>query len=171
MPSILECNRIVGSVYPYSLNFATLFASHLSSILALFFSKSLVKLLLHDGRSSILTQVLLFHQLFHCQKSLTNLHVLNFNIIFATYLLIYSPISRLYKIKIRNLFNIKLLLNLKYTVFLLHLYYLKLKWWSYSLVKCLGATEKSRAENPGLPKIPIQHVTADQEHLKEKTFF
>src|SRR6266498_4344639 len=68
MPSILECNRIVGCVYPYSLNFATLFASHLSSILALFFSKSLVKLLLHDGQSSILTQVLLFHQLFHCHK-------------------------------------------------------------------------------------------------------
>src|SRR6266536_6037339 len=68
MPSILECNRIVGSVYPYSLNFAILFTSHLSSILALFFSKSLVKLLLHDGRSSILTQVLLFHQLFHCHK-------------------------------------------------------------------------------------------------------
>src|SRR6266536_237382 len=60
MPSILECNRIVGSVYPCSLNFATLFASHLSSILALFFSKSLVKLLLHDGWSSILTQVLFF---------------------------------------------------------------------------------------------------------------
>src|SRR6266498_3701938 len=60
MPSILECNRIVGSVYPYSLNFVILFASHLSSILALFFSKSLVKLLLHDGWSSILTQVLFF---------------------------------------------------------------------------------------------------------------
>src|SRR6266536_3458104 len=68
MPSILECDRIVGSVYPYSLNFATLFASHLSSILALFFLKSLVKLLLHDERSSILNQVLLFHQLFHCHK-------------------------------------------------------------------------------------------------------
>ena len=35
----------------------------------------------------------------------------------------------------------------------------------------MGATEKSRAENPGLPKIPIQHVTADQEYLNEKTFF
>src|SRR6266511_288094 len=68
MPSILECNRIINSVYPYSLNFTTLFASHLSSILALFFSKSLVKLLLHDKRSSILTQVLLFRQLFHCHK-------------------------------------------------------------------------------------------------------
>src|SRR6266536_6620055 len=68
MPSILECNRIVGSVYPYSLNFATLFANHLSSIVALFFSKSLVKLLLHDGRFSTLTQVLLFYQLFHCYK-------------------------------------------------------------------------------------------------------
>src|SRR6266511_6090028 len=68
MPSILECNRIVGSIYPYSLNFATLFTSHLSGILALFFSKSLVKLLLHDKRSSILNQVLLFHQLFHYHK-------------------------------------------------------------------------------------------------------
>src|SRR6266536_1545619 len=66
MPSTLEYSRIIGSVYPCSLNFTTLFASHLSSILALFFSKSLVKLLLRDERSSILTQVLLFHQLFHC---------------------------------------------------------------------------------------------------------
>src|SRR6266498_4068567 len=63
-----ECNRIIGSIYSYSLNFATLFVSHLSSILALFFLKSLVKLLLHDERSSILTQVLLFHQVFHCYK-------------------------------------------------------------------------------------------------------
>src|SRR6266498_2563537 len=68
MPSILECNRIINSVYPYSLNFATLFASHLSSIFALFFLKSSVKLLLHNERSSILNQVLLFHQLFHCHK-------------------------------------------------------------------------------------------------------
>ncbi len=68
MPSILECNRIVGSVYPYFLNFTTLFTSHLSSILALFFLKSLVKLLLHNKRSLILNQVLLFHQLFHCHK-------------------------------------------------------------------------------------------------------
>ncbi len=68
MSSILKCNRIVGSIYPYFLNFATLFASHLSSIFTLFFSKSLVKLLLHNGRSSILTQILLFHQLFHCHK-------------------------------------------------------------------------------------------------------
>src|SRR6266511_6226048 len=66
MSSILECNRIVGSVYFYSLNFTTLFTSHLSSILALFFLKNLVKLLLHNERSSILIQILLFHQLFHC---------------------------------------------------------------------------------------------------------
>src|SRR6266498_4891988 len=93
MSSILECNRIVGSVYPYSLNFTTLFASHLSSILTLFFLKSLVKLLFHDGRSSILTQVLLFISSFiainvhvardllptstSCQPPpLTNLHLL-----------------------------------------------------------------------------------------------
>src|SRR6266536_584810 len=68
MPSILECNRIVDSVYPYSLNFTILFTSHLSSILTLFFLKSLVKLLFYDRRSSILTQILLFHQLFHCHK-------------------------------------------------------------------------------------------------------
>src|SRR6266498_3978014 len=68
MPSILECNRIINNIYPYSLNFTTLFTSHLSSILALFFSKNLVKLLLHDKRSSILTQILLFHQLFHYHK-------------------------------------------------------------------------------------------------------
>src|SRR6266498_5397862 len=68
MPSTLECSRIVGSVYPYSLNFATLFASHLSSILALFFLKSSVKLLLRDERFSILNQILLFHQLFHYYK-------------------------------------------------------------------------------------------------------
>src|SRR6266498_431719 len=68
MLSILECNQIISNIYPYSLNFITLFASHLSSILALFFSKSLMKLLLHDKRSSILTQVLPFHQLFHCHK-------------------------------------------------------------------------------------------------------
>src|SRR6266536_4465958 len=68
MPSILECNRIVDSIYPYSLNFATLFANHPNSNLALFFLKSLVKLLLHNKRSSILNQVLPFHQLFHCHK-------------------------------------------------------------------------------------------------------
>ncbi len=68
MSSTLECNRIVGSVYPYSLNFTTLFTSHLSSILTFFFPKNLVKLLLYDGRSSILTQVLLFHQFFYCHK-------------------------------------------------------------------------------------------------------
>src|SRR6266511_2777813 len=68
MSSILECNRIIGSVYPYSLNFTTLFTSYLSSILTLFFLKNLVKLLLYDGRSSILTQILFFHQLFHCHK-------------------------------------------------------------------------------------------------------
>src|SRR6266536_5308145 len=68
MSSILECNRIISSVYPYSLNFAIFFVNHLSSILTLFFLKSLVKLLFYDGRSSTLTQVLLFHQLFHCHK-------------------------------------------------------------------------------------------------------
>src|SRR6266498_5141005 len=68
MPSILEYNQIISSVYPYSLNFTILFANHLNSILTLFFSKNLVKLLLHNGRSSILTQILLFHQLFHCHK-------------------------------------------------------------------------------------------------------
>src|SRR6266511_5060596 len=66
MPSTLEYSRIISSIYPYSLNFATLFTSHLSSILTLFFLKSSVKLLLRDERSSILNQVLLFHQLFHC---------------------------------------------------------------------------------------------------------
>ena len=66
--SILECNRIVDSVYLYSWNFATLFISHLSSILALFFLKSLLKLLLHNERFSILNQVLLFYQLFHCYR-------------------------------------------------------------------------------------------------------
>src|SRR6266536_3545277 len=60
MRSILKYNRIISSIYPYSLNFTTLFTSHLSNILTLFFLKSLVKLLFHDGRSSILTQVLLF---------------------------------------------------------------------------------------------------------------
>src|SRR6266511_2845718 len=69
MFSILEFNRIVSSIYPYSLNFVTLFASHLSSILVLFFFKSLVKLLLRDERSLILNQVLLFYPLFHCYKS------------------------------------------------------------------------------------------------------
>src|SRR6266536_1902059 len=64
MLSILECNRIINSIYPYSLNFTTLFTSHLSSILALFFSKSLMELLLHDERSSILNQVLLFISFF-----------------------------------------------------------------------------------------------------------
>src|SRR6266498_4188759 len=63
-----ECNRIVDRVYLYSWNFATLFASHLSSILALFFLKSLVKLLLHDERFLILNPVLPFHRLFHYYK-------------------------------------------------------------------------------------------------------
>src|SRR6266511_5902534 len=64
MSSTLEYNRIVGSVYPYSLNFATLFASHLSSILTLFFLKSLVKLLLHDERSLILNKFYFFISFF-----------------------------------------------------------------------------------------------------------
>jgi len=38
---ILECNRIVGSIYPYSLNFVIFFVSYLSSILTLFFFKKL----------------------------------------------------------------------------------------------------------------------------------
>ncbi len=68
----MEYNRIIDSVYPYFLNFTTLFASHLSSILAFFFLKSLMKLLLRDERFSILNQILLFHQLFHCHKRLYN---------------------------------------------------------------------------------------------------
>ena len=64
IPSILECNRIIDNVYPYSLNFATLFASHLNSILTLFFLKSLVKLLLHDERSLILNKFYFFISFF-----------------------------------------------------------------------------------------------------------
>ena len=63
--SVIELLVIFTLIF---LNFAILFASHLSSILSLFFSKNLVKLLLHDKRFSILNQVLLFHQLFYCYK-------------------------------------------------------------------------------------------------------
>src|SRR6266498_4335802 len=68
MSFILVCSRIISNIYHYFLNFVIFFTSHLSSILTLFFLKSLVKLLFYDRRSSILTQILLFHQLFHCHK-------------------------------------------------------------------------------------------------------
>ncbi len=68
MFSILECNRIAGSAFFYFLNFVILFISYLSSILSLFFSKSLVKLLLYNKRFLILSQLLLFHRFFNCHR-------------------------------------------------------------------------------------------------------
>src|SRR6266536_807307 len=81
MSSTLEYNRIVGSVYPYSLNFATLFASHLSSILTLFFFISFfITINIHMTKNPLqidLHLIILLPQFFYSRSCLIGIILTN----------------------------------------------------------------------------------------------